>query len=121
MRETFLRCSKKQESQKSFMCEHLEPWPFLGVQCRIWTQHPFAGALVLYCPEEGQTLGWAHPPQPLQVWVEFGAGIAREWTLWDILLLIIRVKHWECPHTSDSMGTLLTWALLPHLRFISAS
>lgn len=29
---------------------------------------PFATALVLHCPEEGQILVWAHPPQPPHVW-----------------------------------------------------
>lgn len=66
--ELVTACSKKRESQKSFMCEQLEVMVLGYAVCGLY-RAPFARALGLYCPEQGHTLGWADLPQPPHVWV----------------------------------------------------
>lgn len=113
--ELVTACSKKRESQKSFMCEQLEWW-FLGMQCVVCTEHPLQEhwgftAQSRGTPWDGQIFP-SHRTCGLECWSRNSQGMDILSSLprciplrfCDILLLIISEKHWECPHNSDSMG-----------------
>lgn len=91
-------CSKKRESKKSFMCEHLEQWHFLGLKCRVWTHHPLL-------PRAGTDLGMGSSSPATMCGLECWSRNSQEMGHSETSeLLIISGKHWECPQNSDSTG-----------------